>query len=372
MKSVYFLTWNKKHFGKMNLFFILLFIFSLSIAHREDIVPTDTICKYFMDEEYGYTVQCEEVKYVDDRERIRFTGLQMEGKTNEDVKHLTIAPPSKATLIPSDDIFLYYMNLQSLEMKNVGLEKVDYIVNCYDIDTLNLSNNHIREVTHDAFFVCRDLMYLDLSYNEISSIHDNTFNKPKDLVELNLSFNRIEKISRKLFKPIKKLRKINLHGNNIKKLPYDVFNDLYDLISLDLSQNPFDAIDARFFDFVMFLEELNLSATSIRKFVPGTFKSLKRLKTLDISANFLQHLDGEMLVKNADLQTLKISQCSLYAIGKHFFDKVPKLATVESKGNQCFDGIVTGGVEDIREKLMKCLENDEIRKREIDGGKVEL
>lgn len=357
----------------MKIFLIFSFIISASFAHREDFAPpVDTICKYFIDEENGYTAKCENVNYLDDKGRIRFTGVQMEKKTNEDVKQLEIVPPSKTKLVPSDDIFTYYVNLQNLEMRDVGLEKLDYIVNCFDLDSINFSNNHIREVMHDTFFVCRDLMYLDLSYNEITSIHENTFKKPKNIIELNLSFNRIEKISRKHFMSIKKLRKLNLHGNNIKKVTYDVFNDLYDLITLDLSQNPIEIIDSRFFDFVMFLEELNLSATNIRKFMPGTFKSLKRLKSLDISSNFLQYLDGEMLVKNNELEKLKISQCSLYAIGRHFLDKVPKLNHLESKGNQCFDGIATGNVEEIRNKAMKCLENDEIRKREVEGGKVEL
>lgn len=345
-------------------FFVSSLLISIVVAHRSDIKPVDTICKYFVEEDRGYVAQCQDVKLSDESQHVRFTGVQVEKKTNEDVKFLDIVPPSTISFFPSEDIFTYYVGLKNVEACNVNIEKLDYIYNCYELLNITLSNNHINEVTFDTFFLCRDLLFLDLSHNQIKDIPDNTFSQPLNLRELNLSFNRIEKLSRKHFKPAKKLRKINLHANNIQKLPHDVFNDLFDLNTLDLSQNPITMLDPRFFDYVMFLEDLNLSGTALRKFLPGTFKSLKRLKTLDISSNFLQSLDGEMLAKNNELNVLKISQCSINEIGQHFFDKLPKLDLVESRGNRCFDGLAFGNNDKIKQTFSTCIENDDRKRRE--------
>lgn len=345
-------------------------LISIVLAHTSDVKPVDVHCKYYVDDERGYVAKCEDVKLADQSQHVRFTGVQVEKKTNEDVKFLDIVPPSDIKFFPSKDIFTYYVGLQNVEACNVNIEKLDYIYNCFELVNITLSNNQISEIEFDTFFLCRDLLFLDLSYNQIKDIPENTFSQPSNIIELNLSINRIEKLTRKHFKPMKKLRKVNLHANNIQKLSHDIFNDLFDLNTLDLSHNPIISLDSRFFDFVMFLENLNLAGTNLRKFLPGTFKSLKRLKTLDISANFFQSLDGEMLAKNGELHTLKISQCSINEIGEHFFDKLPKLSLVESRGNRCFDGLAFSNNDEIKQKFATCIENDERKRRAVRGEEL--
>lgn len=353
------------------LVFVFLFYASFVNSHKNDeIAPSDTVCDYIVDEVKGYVARCSNIILKDESEHVRFTGVQADKKTNEDVKYLEIVQPSNIKFIPSQDIFTYFMNLENLDVRNVNVEVLDYIYNCYPLVYITLSHNHIREILYDAFFVCRDLKKLDLSHNIISNIHENAFGPTKNLVELDVSYNQLSTLSRKLLKPIKSLRKLNLKNNKLKTIPFNVFNDLFDLQVLDVSNNPLSMLDSRLFDFLMFLEDLNLSTTYIKKFAPGTFKSLKRLKYLDISGNSLHTLDGEMLSKNSEMEELRINRMQLFDVGRHFFDKINKLALIEAAENKCIDGIFKGTVDEIREKFETCISNSDNKRR--DPQNVEL
>jgi Leucine-rich repeat (LRR) protein len=348
----------------------IILIADVSHSHKDDATPVDTICEYFLDDERGYVARCPSVILKTEDQHVRFTGTQVEKKTNEDVKYLEIVPPSNIAFLPSLDLFAYYVNLESLDVRNVNIQVLDYIYNCFPLVYITLSHNHIQEVIHDAFFVCRDLQILDLSHNAIQNIHENAFGQSKHMIELDISFNRLTTISRKLFKPVKNLRKLNLENNQIKSLPFNVFNDLFDLVTLDLSNNAITMLDGRLFDFVMHLEWLDLSRTNTRKFTPGLFKSLKRLKYLDISSNPLRTLDGEMLTKNNDLLELRANDCSISDVGKHFFDKITKLTLVEAKENQCVNGVFKGTVDEIQLKFDICIKNADSKRREPHNGEL--
>ena len=94
------------------------------------------------------------------------------------------------------------------------------------------------------------------------------------------------------------------------------------------------------------------------------------MKSLDISSNLLQNLDGEMLVANGNLEKLRINHCSLLGMGKHFFDRLPNLNYVDSKGNPCYDGEVSGNSDHIKTYFNKCFENE--GRAHDTGEKVEL
>lgn len=335
---------------------ILICLIINAIAHTDKgKPPRDVFCNYF-DDDRGYVCEITKLKLLDLDDNIRITGKQKEGKTNEDVNYLHIHS-SKVHVVPSENIFTYLVNLVKLEMKGVFVQRIDHIINCAPLEVIILSENEVKSLDAGVFVECISLELLDLSKNEISKIHVNAFGSMIALRELDLSNNRIDKLTRKTIKPLKELRKLSLQSNKLAEINYDTFNDMFHLEELDLSNNPLTRLDFRTFDFTIHIETLKLRSTDIRKFHPFTFKNLRRLRHLDISGTSTRYITNDMLSTNVELTELHMDNSKVMAVGRQFFDKLNKLATVNANGNSCIDGTFNGDVVDIRAKFLKCFQS---------------
>lgn len=334
---------------------VLAWVVQLTTSHKDTKDPRDVLCNYIEDDR-GYVCDIVNLKLYTEDDPLRFTGEQLKGKTNEDVKYLHIRS-SESFIVPSENIFSYFVNLEKLEMRGVSVKKVDPIVNCMPLELIILSDNQITSLIAGTFVDCESLEVLDLSKNEISKMSDNAFTSLKVLRELNLSHNKLVKLTRKSLKPMKKLRKLSLQNNELKEIPHDVFNDLFDLQYLDLSANPLARIDFRVFDFIIHVETLIMKGTEIKKLHPFTFKNLRRLRYLDISDNALKVLEDEMFSTNKEMVELHMDNCGIEAMGRQFFDKLNKLEIFHANQNNCVDGIFRGDVVDIRTNFITCLQN---------------
>lgn len=338
----------------------LTVLLGLSRGHRDAKPPRDVICNYIEDDR-GYVCEITNLKLHSLDDNLRFTGKQIKPKSNEDVIYLHIHS-SETHVVPSENIFEYFTNLQRLDMKKVSIKKLDEIVNCTPLEFITFSDNQITSLEAGVFIECVSLEVLDLSKNQISGIHDNAFSSLKELRELDLSFNQITKIIRKVIKPMKNLRKFSLKNNNIRELAHDTFNDMFHLADLDLSNNPLSRLDFRFFDYTVHIDTLRLVGTNIQKFHPFTFKNLRRLKFLDISENSLKHIDNDLLSTNGEIEELRMDRIVMKSIGRKFFDKLNKLTVFHANGNKCVDGIFRGSLVDIRPNFLLCMDkSDEIR-----------
>lgn len=342
------------------LFISILAIFPVARLHRESSKELKIVeCDYFIDKtgQGGYTSQCQNLKLIEDDEEVRFTGKRLSGTSNEDVVTLHIDISSTVNFIPSTNIFTYYPNLRRLDMHNIAVKKITYIVNCFPLEYINLDGNQINQIDADVFTDCEILEVLKIKMNEINKIHDNAFGPLRNLIELDLSYNKIEIITRKMLNPMKKLQKLDLLWNAIKIFSADNFNDLHNLKFLDLSVNPLTGVDHRQFDFNVNLETFHVSGTQIRKFPVGIFRNLRRLRFLDISNNQLRVLDGDLLKYNTDLEDLNIDKTSLKYLGSNFFDKISRISVVHARQNACIDGVLAGNVYTIRPQFLKCMDN---------------
>lgn len=344
---------------KTRLLLIAILVQCAVDAHKEGKPPRDVTCNYKKDDR-GYVCEVENLKLSDIDDRVRFTGTQLPGKTNEDVEYLQIKS-SECNVVPSEDIMYYLTNLKKLEMKGVAVTKVDPIVNCMPLHFIDFSGNQIKRIDAGVFIECESLEILDLSRNILKRIHDNAFSSLNALVELDLSSNNLDKLYRKILKPLKKLKKLSLNTNKIVDLPADLFNDLFQLVELDLSNNPLNRLDFRTFDFTIHIEVLRLKNSNLIKLHQFVLKNLRRLRFLDLSDNDLMHIGGQLLSTNTQIEELHMNQIRLNDMGRHFFDKLDKLKAFEAKGNKCVDGVFVGDVVAIRSKFLKCFENLDIR-----------
>lgn len=340
--------------------FVLAYLVASAFTHKGETERRDIKCNYIEDDR-GYVCEIVNLKLYHEDDWLRFTGQQLSKNTNEDVRYLHIRS-SECHIVPSENIFSYFMNLEMLEMKGVGVKQLDPIINCFPLELIILSQNQITSLGAGVFIECEKLDTLDLSENEISKINDNAFSSLKYLTNLDLSKNKLTKITRKSFKPMKKLRKLSLQGNKLKETPHDVFNDLFDLLELDLSDNPLTRIDFRVFDFTIHIETLRLRGTEIKKLHQFTFNNLRRLRYLDLSNNDLKDIDNEMLITNKEIVEIRLDNCSIETIGRQFFDKLNKLTIFYANQNQCVDGVFRGDPVSIRPNFLNCFENWDQRK----------
>lgn len=336
------------------IFLILLSFAACSVAHREGKPPRDVNCTYILDDR-GYVCEIENLKLFKDDDLLRFTGKQQPGQSNEHVSYLRIHS-SESHIVPSENIFGYFTNLQHLDMKDVSVKKIDPIEFCTPLLSIVLSGNKVTKLKAGTFIECENLEVLDLSRNAIWDIEENTFSSLNALESLDMSSNKLETIARKTLKPLKKLKKLSLKANQFKEFVHNVFNDLFELRELDLSGNPLKRIDFRTFDFTIHVETLHLMGTEVKRLHPMTFKNLRRLRYLDISHNSLPHILNEIFSTNKEMVELRMDNCGIKSIGRQFFDKLNSLAKVSANGNRCVNGVFRGDVADIRPKFLSCFE----------------
>lgn len=128
------------------------------------------------------------------------------------------------------------------------------------LEFLNLERCLLKTVP--VFATASNLLtmkYLILSKNEISKLdYDATFTNLRNLETLNLAENVLEQISEDVFKPLKKLKVLVLRGNKITHLPENLFQNMKSLANIDLSHNLIESVPVNAFRGTS-VKNLNLS-----------------------------------------------------------------------------------------------------------------
>ena len=181
-----------------------------------------------------------------------------------------------------------------------------------EVNLLNLSSNHIRDVAFAMHGVYYDV--IDLSDNTIRSVNStgDHFMTNKLILQrnglktfptlhnievssLDLSNNQIEQLSTPLLGDhiniqISSLEEINLNNNHIKEVKKGVFTGMYGMLTLLLNNNSIESIQPDAFASIERLEILELA--------------YNRLTTLDMFQHFM-HLT-HLVVKGNNIATLDV------------------------------------------------------------------
>lgn len=183
------------------------------------------------------------------------------------------------------------------------------------LQTLDLSNNNLKEIPRMSFMLLPALLQLDLSKNpQLNTLPLTVFQTLTRLETLNLGHTGIKQISPELFLRNNALRQLSLTHNSIQELTDSAFQNLYNLTSFDLSNN---------------------HISNIR---PGTFTSLTRLKKLDLSGNKLTSFKGEFFVlrrsNGTQLEELNLSDNELSYLFPSSFRVHPRLQRLSAARNK--------------------------------------
>ncbi|CAL8262324.1 unnamed protein product [Lota lota] len=174
-------------------------------------------------------------------------------------------------------------SLRSLDLHYNSVVHIDQkLTYCSQITELDLSQNHISNLSSHSIQSMKRLRYLDLTGNYLSSV-PGVLNSLSSLEILYLSDNYIAEVVCLDFLNLTRLKELYVLGNIISKLDGCVFQNQKDLKVLDLSHNFLLELDNRFTINLKKLEFLDLSDNRIKHFGKGDFKSLESLSCLKLN-----------------------------------------------------------------------------------------
>lgn len=211
-----------------------------------------------------------------------------------------------------NDIFVYFNNVQKLNVSNIELHTLnpEYFVGSKNLSEFIASHNIIIDVPAFLFRLTQTMNIVDLSHNRIHHIDRNAFIGANELKWLDLSYNRLTALNDTLFE------------------------NLQHLTHLDLSGNPIETINKGTFANMKQLQYLNLSHTSLTNIAPDTFSSLNNLQKLDLSYNDLKKLNANILPwKPNKLKWLVIGNDQLNKMRGFTKDRIPNMEIVNIDQN---------------------------------------
>ncbi|KAM9331697.1 transforming growth factor beta activator LRRC32 [Pholidichthys leucotaenia] len=225
------------------------------------------------------------------------------------------------------------LDLSRNHVQNLTQETLGYRT---DFHHLNLHFNKIHFIQPDLFKDMTDLKVLDLSRNQLNvfalsktnigpltavqsldlsnnglytGMSDYFLVDSPSLVNLSLNSNSITKIEQNTFSRSSSLKKINLHNNIILEIEDGAFDFLHNLTELDLSKNSITCIT----DFNLYkLQMLNLSQNSMELFHSMQSNILYDLLSLDLSENKMHYFP--LLPRNNRIEYLDVSRNQIQSI----------------------------------------------------------
>ncbi|XP_055300618.1 leucine-rich repeats and immunoglobulin-like domains protein 2 isoform X2 [Sitodiplosis mosellana] len=223
-------------------------------------------------------------------------------------------------------------NLIDLNLNDNKLERIPIMHGVAALETLELANNEIGEITLAALQLLPNLKHLDLSRNMILAIATNSFPKQNNIQKLFLNNNQITTLDRRAFEPLVQLNELKINKNRISELPVGLFAKLKKLKKLDLANNHLTKIEKGGLLNITALSKLNLANNSIHtigkdcweftqriihldlsqnqlaEINVGTFDKLNKLKILDLHANQITTISSGALNATYNLESLDLSQ----------------------------------------------------------------
>lgn len=182
--------------------------------------------------------------------------------------------------------------LRDIEISNQPLPSIDWVVNCIDLELLNLRKASLTELPN-KIHQCTKIRFLTLSNNKFKYFPKNIL-KLKNLAVLVLTKNRISSIPIKIW-DMPELRCINLSKNDLTVLPPIATNQCK-VDSLKLADNPLTYLPEGI-EKLRHLSWLYLNGTDIAM-LPDEIRLMPNLKLIDLrNTPFAQNLNQEELYK---------------------------------------------------------------------------
>lgn len=273
--------------------------------------------------------------------------------------------------------------LLDLNDKNINdLTGLSEIKNMEKVHVLDLSNNHIENISADQFVNFKQLKKLIINSSNVSSIKENAFRNLPNLEELSLATNDLVSIPNNAF-DLKKLKKLDLSKNRLTSLG-KFLQGLTSLEELMLHNNKIDgSLKYENFQGLSNLKLLNCERNNISS-IDGAFKDLKNIETIKLAVNkiFVLDYDNNPFDGLYSLKIIQFPKNYLQNLNPYMFSSMNKLESLfifdnriqntdmrkflDDLGNQIKDNIKDG----LRTIPLRVYPKDSVNFEELGSGKT--
>lgn len=320
-------------------------------------------CRFSLGGPDWYICNLENVRATSTSDIIDLSGDHIGGRSNADVKEVTVASSSSFLEEIPSNIFDTFPNIVDFILESNVLRRIE-LTNCgSQLRTLRFSGNQIPTLQNGAFRGCRSVDVLQLTACGITRIDENAFADLPDLRELTAIDNFVQEIQENLFRSQTKLELLLMHVNRISTVHPRAFQTLVSLTQINLMLNALSTVVSGLFTNMPNLAIINLRF-NVQTIEAGAFGNLPNLQILDIS-------QGNHRVVNANffgttlprLLTLWLDGSGVFAFDRNVFNQLPNLNTMFMNGNNCqapTSFVLFNSVEDeVLPFMQNCLRNFE-------------
>lgn len=268
------------------------------------------------------------------------------------------------------DLSLYYPELEVLDLSDNSINHISrHFLNSITsvpstkLRTLNLNNNNIETIEHEAFQMFPNLEVLKLSKNRLSLISKEWLANLTHLKELDLNFNQITQIDTLAFNGLKMLQVLKMRRNKFNNLPDGAFWGLSSLQRLHLDHNNITNIRYGWTFGLSSLKELTIRHNSIATIESNSWNSASSLLELHLNHNQISQINKETFSKLTPLKVLKMSNNLVSFVDEFAFRSFTNLENLDLSNNRLSWAIEgSNGFFTTMRALKKLrLDNNEIR-----------
>ncbi|XP_063906562.1 protein artichoke isoform X2 [Zophobas morio] len=227
------------------------------------------------------------------------------------------------------------------------------------LELLDLSDNHLTDLSNNVFGMLPELKFLNLSHNtHLATIPSNLIQTLSNLEKFDMSHTGLKILTPDFFSKSSKLKRIHLQHNSIAEISDGVFANMLNLTAIDLSFNNINNIKQGAFVNVMNIKELYLKGNQLSSFKGEFFNTGTSLEILDISDNQLSYLfpssfrihprlkkvlaannkfnffPAELIATLQFLETVDLSGNDLKTVEELDFARLPRLRVLLLANNQ--------------------------------------
>lgn len=211
-----------------------------------------------------------------------------------------------------------------IECPNAALDVVPIQLNP-DVRFINLTLNHIQNV-HFTLQFYYNLEVLDLSQNHIGTLGSKNFESQEKLIALNLSRNLITHLNKDVFRGLRSLQTLVLNENRIGTIHPSAMFDLVNLRSMALANNSVMSLENDTLKRCSSLQSIDLRQNELLDVPIENLRYLSQtLRTLDLSQNFIEALENTSFAALSALRRLDISGNVLNSIDTSAFAPLKEL-----------------------------------------------
>uniref|UniRef100_A0A914YZ33 Ig-like domain-containing protein n=1 Tax=Panagrolaimus superbus TaxID=310955 RepID=A0A914YZ33_9BILA len=227
----------------------------------------------------------------------------------------------------SHDAFSFFPNLEEIHLQFNKIFSVDWeAFRLVKLRFLYLQNNYLPIISEHMLRFTPNLEVLDLSHNQLTFVQSSSFYTAQRLSSINLNNNRIQQFKYDSFMTLDQIRWLDLSFNNMSILPGLDLKQFIGLKYLNLSGNPFTKIISGDIWLPM-LEELRINdCPSLKLIEVNAFSSLSKLKKISLFNNTqLNYISPDAFKNISKLEEVNLTNNSLENIDAVILSKTEKI-----------------------------------------------